>query len=108
MSITVRYAERSELDRGNELRQMVSSLHAAGRPDIFRPDFCAELQQAVYKTYDAPDADVIVACLDGTENLCPRKDSCLTLPVWEGLDRTIREYLSSITLQDILDMNQNR
>ena len=49
-----------------------------------------------------------VACLDGTENLCPRKDSCLTLPVWEGLDRTIREYMSSITLQDILDMNQNR
>ena len=49
-----------------------------------------------------------VACLDGTENLCPRKDSCLTLPVWKGLDRTIREYLSSITLQDILDMNQNR
>lgn len=49
-----------------------------------------------------------VACLDGTENLCPRKDSCLTLPVWEGLDRTIREYLSSITLQDILDMKQNR
>lgn len=49
-----------------------------------------------------------VACLDGTENLCPRKDSCLTLPVWEGLDRTIHEYLSSITLQDILDMNQNR
>ena len=47
-----------------------------------------------------------VACLDGTENLCPRKESCLTLPVWEGLDRTIREYLSSITLQDILDMNQ--
>lgn len=49
-----------------------------------------------------------VACLDGAENLCPRKESCLTLPVWEGLDRTIREYLSSITLQDILDMNQNR
>ena len=65
MSITVRYAERTELDRVNELRQMVSSLHAAGRPDIFRPDFCAELQQAVYKTYDAPDADVIAACLDG-------------------------------------------
>ena len=49
-----------------------------------------------------------VACLDGTENLCPRKESCLTLPVWEGLERTIREYLSGITLQDILDMNQNR
>ena len=33
-----------------------------------------------------------VACLD-----------CLTLPVWEGLEKTIRDYLRSITLQTILD-----
>ena len=65
MSITVRYAERTELDRVNELRQMVNALHAAGRPDIFRPDFCEELRQSVYRAQEAPDADVIVACLDG-------------------------------------------
>lgn len=61
MGILVRYAERTELDRINELRQMVSALHAAGRPDVFRPDFCPELRQAVYKAYDAPDVDVIAA-----------------------------------------------
>ena len=65
MSITVRYAECTELDRVNELRQMVNALHAAGRPDIFRPDFCEELRQSVYRAQEAPDADVIVACLDG-------------------------------------------
>ena len=38
-----------------------------------------------------------VACLDQPEN------TCLTLPVWEGLEKTIRDYLRSITLQTILD-----
>ena len=44
-----------------------------------------------------------VACLDQPENTCPRAPDCLTLPVWEGLEKTIRDYLRSITLQTILD-----
>ena len=44
-----------------------------------------------------------VACLDQPENTCPRAPECLTLPVWEGLEKTIRDYLRSITLQSILD-----
>ena len=44
-----------------------------------------------------------VACLDQPENTCPRAPECLTLPVWEGLEKTIRDYLRSITLQTILD-----
>ena len=44
-----------------------------------------------------------VACLDQPENTCPRAPDCLTLPVWEGLEKTIRDYLRSITLQSILD-----
>ena len=44
-----------------------------------------------------------VACLDQPENTCPRAPDCLTLPVWEGLGKTIRDYLRSITLQTILD-----
>ena len=44
-----------------------------------------------------------VACLEQPENLCPRSASCATLFVWQGLYRTIEEYLDSITLQDILD-----
>lgn len=46
-----------------------------------------------------------VACLDQGENECPRCGGCQTLPVWQGLDTVIDRYLSSITLQDILDGN---
>ncbi len=44
-----------------------------------------------------------VSCLDNSPNECPRADSCLTLPVWQGLYKVINEYLSGITLQDIID-----
>lgn len=49
-----------------------------------------------------------VACLDGEENQCERRASCLTLDVWAGLYDVITNYLDSITLQDILDSNQER
>lgn len=65
MKITVRYAERAELPRVNELRKMVNELHSNGRPDIFRPGFCVELQQHVYQVFDSDAADVIVALADG-------------------------------------------
>jgi Rrf2 family protein len=44
-----------------------------------------------------------VSCLDFESNDCPRAASCATLFVWEGLNRAIREYLDSISIQDILD-----
>lgn len=44
-----------------------------------------------------------VACLDHQPNLCDRQNCCQTLFIWEGLDHIVREYLSGITLQDILD-----
>ena len=44
-----------------------------------------------------------VACLDHSPILCDRSEDCITLPVWQGLNRVINEYLDSITLQDILD-----
>lgn len=46
-----------------------------------------------------------VACLDQSDNLCQRCDNCRTLVIWQGLDRLIQQYLSGITLQDILDGN---
>ncbi|MCQ2420724.1 MAG: RrF2 family transcriptional regulator [Clostridia bacterium] len=33
---------------------------------------------------------------------CERAGVCLTLPLWEGLDRVIETYLRSYTLEDIL------
>ena len=49
-----------------------------------------------------------VACLDHSPLLCDRSADSITLPVWQGLNRVINEYLDSITLQDILDQQQSR
>ncbi len=43
-----------------------------------------------------------VTCLETPENLCPHKDICKTLPLWEGLNKTINGYLDSITLEDLV------
>lgn len=44
-----------------------------------------------------------VSCLEHAENECPRAGECKTLFVWEGLHKTILEYLNGITVQDIID-----
>lgn len=61
----VRYAERAELARVNEIRAMVNEVHVNGRPDIFRPGFCEALQAHIYERFDAAASDVIVALMDG-------------------------------------------
>jgi Rrf2 family protein len=47
-----------------------------------------------------------VPCLEQHPNQCARSADCPTLPVWQGLDRVITEYLDGITLQDILDQQK--
>ena len=49
-----------------------------------------------------------VACLETKPNTCHRCNDCATLPVWEGLDKVVSEYLDGITLQDILDRQRER
>ena len=44
-----------------------------------------------------------VACLQYEENDCPRKADCATLPIWEGLYKTVTDYLDGITLADIVN-----
>lgn len=57
----IRYAEKSELDRVNEIRYQVNKVHSNGRPDIFRDDFSDEMKNIVYKVFDGENSDVIVA-----------------------------------------------
>ena len=47
----------------------------------------------------------VVECLSTEPNLCDRYEDCRSIGIWEGLDKLIYDYLSSITLQDILDQN---
>ncbi len=49
-----------------------------------------------------------VACLDQNPIQCERSSECATLPIWQGLYKVISDYLDNITLQDILDQQQER
>ncbi|MDR1805197.1 MAG: Rrf2 family transcriptional regulator [Clostridium sp.] len=43
-----------------------------------------------------------VACLEEESGNCARSPFCPTLPVWEGLQRVITEYLDGISLADLM------
>jgi Rrf2 family protein len=43
-----------------------------------------------------------ISCLADEPNRCERKSFCKTLPVWQGLEKVIVNYLDGITLADIL------
>ena len=44
-----------------------------------------------------------VVCLEADASPCARAAACRTLPLWQGLDRVIREYLESVSLADLLN-----
>ena len=46
-----------------------------------------------------------VTCIGSKGVKCDKATSCVTLPLWIGLDRTISDYLSKISLKDIIDEN---
>ena len=61
----VRYANREDLPRVNELRKQVNDLHVEGRPDIFKPGFNQEMQDFLYKIFESDNMNVIVAEREG-------------------------------------------
>ena len=48
-----------------------------------------------------------VACLAENAKLCSRASSCRTLPLWEGLNKVVREYLGHYTVQDLIQQNSD-
>ena len=45
-----------------------------------------------------------VACLAGSENDCPKKNTCHTLPMWEEYDRMVHDFFYGKTLQDLVNV----
>ena len=45
---------------------------------------------------------VPVACLEEGSEPCSRAAECRTLPLWEGLNKVVSEYLGGFTLQDLI------
>ncbi len=43
-----------------------------------------------------------VACLTNGAKPCERAADCRTLPVWQGLQEVMNDYLKGITLQDLI------
>lgn len=106
-------ASRQEISK-KYLEQIVSMLN---KPGILKTN---RGYQGGYQLAKAPDnytvGDILritegglapVSCLEQEENLCERSSNCPMLFVWEGLYKTINEYLDGITLQDILDNKKN-
>ena len=61
----VRFAEKSELDRVNELRRQVNELHVAGKPDVFKPGFAPELRDFIHTIWDDAEKEIVVAEREG-------------------------------------------
>ncbi|MDD6395703.1 MAG: GNAT family N-acetyltransferase [Firmicutes bacterium] len=61
----IRLAEKADLPSINQLRLQVHELHAGGRPDIFQPQFNAELTDHIYDIYDDENSEIIAAEIDG-------------------------------------------
>ena len=64
--MNVRFAQENELDRVNELRRQVNDLHAAGKPDVFRPEFSRELQDFIRIIWNDPEKEIVVVEQAGT------------------------------------------
>lgn len=43
-----------------------------------------------------------VPCAENSAS-CERAADCITLPLWQGLNKAVNDYLDSITLRDIID-----
>ena len=43
-----------------------------------------------------------VACLEKGHPLCSRMPTCRTLPMWQGLDAAIRDYLGRYSIADLM------
>ncbi len=106
-------AERQNISK-KYLEQIVPAFNGA---DVLRTN---RGYQGGYRLSQAPDKYTVgeilrltegnlapVSCLECDPIECLRKDSCPTLPVWQGLYKAITDYLDSITLQDIIN-NENR
>lgn len=102
-------AERQEISK-KYLEQIVAMLN---RPDVLRTNRGYQGGYRLAKPaseYTVGDILRIteggltpVACLEDGAAACDRADTCATLPIWQGLNKVINEYLDGITLQDILD-----
>lgn len=78
---------------------VVSIRGKAGGYQLSRPSE----QYRIYDILHAAEGDLEpVQCLVQHPNICPLSQDCVTLPLWQGLSRVVRQYLEGYTLADLL------
>ncbi|MDD6807227.1 MAG: Rrf2 family transcriptional regulator [Oscillospiraceae bacterium] len=102
-------AERQEISE-KYLESIIVILSKAGLVDAVRgkgggyrlkrrPD-----EYSVYEILKLTENSLApVACLDCEVNTCERAMSCRTLPMWEGLNNLIKDYLMKYTLDKLIE-----
>ncbi|WP_028258273.1 RrF2 family transcriptional regulator [Veillonella montpellierensis] len=102
-------AERQEIS-DKYLEGIVARLSAAGFVKSGRGKYGGyrlTREPKDYNVYEilnaAEDSIALVACLEDDADICPRADSCLTMPLWTHLQLRFRECMEEISLQDVMD-----
>ena len=66
-------------------------------------------EYSILEILDATEGALVpVSCLEGDPKDCPRVGSCGTLPMWQGLSQVIQDYLSAITLAQLVQQAAER
>lgn len=107
--ITIKSISEREEISGKYLEQIISVLSRAGFVKSSRG------AQGGYKLSHPPEQYTVgmilrliegslapVACLEDETNQCARCESCVTLSVWEQIDKAISDVVDNITLADLV------
>ena len=84
----------------NRANLVVSQRGKEGGYRLSRPASEITVAEVLHSTEGSMAA---VSCLDAGENGCERAAQCLTLPMWKKLDAVMDNYLSGVSVQDLLD-----
>ena len=88
---------------GMQLSQAGLLLAARGRQGGYRMTRPAAEITVLQVLRNMEGSMVPVQCLETEPNYCDRCSYCMTLPMWEGLNKVMTDYLGNITLQDLMD-----
>lgn len=80
----------------NGLRGKGGGYRLTKTPDLYTVDGILRLTE---------DSLAPVACLEPDAAACPRAGHCRTLPMWQGLDKVIHDYLEGITVADLMQLD---
>jgi Rrf2 family protein len=64
---------------------------------------------SILEILDATEGSLVpVSCLEGDPGNCPKAGQCVTLPMWQGLNQVIQDYLSHISLEQLVEQAAER